>query len=444
MKQYPLSPRQLEDWRYNYNLQPDFSPAIMRIETDLTAIDIPTLKAAFLSLVQKHESLRTTFPRDGDKVVQRVEEPSEKFDLIYLDEYTPATLLPLSEMVIREMRDLENGPLIRGIVCKKEATLYRLHIIVHHIVSDQWSVNIIKNDLQQLYAMHASKQLIDNAVPSLQLGEYILSKTALYNEQHDSVIKYWQSALAAKSWHTDYDIIHHNLGTHNHPEFAWRGLTGSDLIADPTGESYTTAISEHLYEQLQSLRYNEKSSILNILLAAINILGVKLTNNSQILIQCHYAGRQEAITANIIGNLLGKLIIFTEIDTTQSISSLISQTASNYQKATSHIVFSSEELNDLELTTGNFIFFDFLPKQMHNNAVYNYKEAAFNSNVWVESPLVCLAFEYKNTVVLKWSYHFRYFNRPLITLIAALFEEILELMSGNSQGTIKDLLSDLD
>ncbi|WP_436488011.1 condensation domain-containing protein [Chitinophaga sp. ARDCPP14] len=446
MKQYPLSPRQLEDWKYNYNLKPGVPPTIMRIETDLAGIDIGTLKSAFSSLIQKHESLRTTFRVIENQVIQQVEELSGKFELMYVDEYTPSSLHTLSEMVIREMKDLENGPLIRGIACKKEAGLYRLHIIVHHIISDQWSVNIIKNDLQQLYLKHANNQVTHYEIPSEQLGAYILSKTAFYNEHHDNVIRYWESKLQTKSWHSDYDIIHRNLLSPPPAEqaFPWKGLTGTDLIANPTGEAYTAAISEHLYERLQQLRYNEKSSMLNILLTAINLLGAKLTNNRQILIQCHHACRQEAITANIIGNLLGKLLIFTDIHPDESISALMNQTSHRYQEATSHIIFSSEKLNPLELTTGNFLFFNFLPKEMQNNSLYNYKEPAFSSNVWAESPLVCQAFEYKNTVVLKWSYHLQFFNRTLIELLAAQFEEILEMMTGDSQTDVKSFLNNLD
>jgi Condensation domain len=446
MKQYPLSPRQLEDWKYNYSLQPGFPPTIIRIETDLSGIDIGTLKSAFSSLIQKHESLRTTFRVIENQVIQQVEEFSGKFELMYVDEYTPTVMHTLSEMVIKEMRDLEKGPLIRGIACKKEAGLYRLHIVVHHIISDQWSVNIIKNDLQQLYLKHVSNEVTDYAISSEQLGTYILSKTAFYHEHHDNVIRYWESKLATKSWHSDYDIIHRNLlsSPPAGPAFAWKGLTGTDLIANPTGEAYTVAISEHLYEQLQRLRYNEKSGMLNILLTAINLLGAKLTNNRQILIQCHHACRQEAITANIIGNLLGKLLIFTDIHPDESVSTLMSQTSHRYQEATSHIIFSSEKLNPLELTTGNFLFFNFLPKEMQNNAVYNFKEPAFTSDVWVESPLVCQVFEYKNTLVLKWSYHLRFFNRTLIELLAAQFEEILEMMTGDSQTDIKSLLNKLD
>lgn len=446
MKQYPLSPRQLEDWTYNNNLKPGFPPTIIRIETDLTGIDIDTLKSAFASLIQKHESLRTTFQVAENQVIQQVEAFSEKFELMYVDEYTPSSLHALSEMVIREMKDLEKGPLIRGILCKKDVELYRLYIIIHHIISDQWSANIIKNDLKQLYSQHVNNQVTDNSLSSGQLGAYILSKTAFYHEHHDNVIRYWKSKLESKSWHADYDIIHRNLLSPPPTEgtFAWKGLTGADLIANPTGEAYTATISEHLYTQLQGLRYHEKSGMLNILLTALNLLGAKLTNNRQILIQCHYACRQEAITANIIGNLLGKLLIFTDIHPDESISVLIDQTNQRYQEATSHTIFSSEKLNPLELTTGNFVFFNFLPKEMQNNSQYNYKGPSFSSNVWVESPLVCQAFEYRNTIVLKWSYHLRFFNRTLIELIATQFEDILEIMSSDSQTDIKSLFGKLD
>nr|WP_295869915.1 condensation domain-containing protein [uncultured Chitinophaga sp.] len=446
MKQYPLSPRQLEDWHYNYNLKPAFPPTIIRIETDLSGIDTGTLKSAFASLIQKHESLRTTFRVIDNQVIQQVEAFSEKFELMYVDEYTPASLHTLSEMVIREMKDLEKGPLVRGILCKKEAGLFRLHVIVHHIISDQWSANIIKNDLQQLYAQHAGNQVTDHSLSTEQLGAYILSKTAFYHEQHDNVIRYWESKLASKSWHSDYDIIHRNLLPVPPAEgaFSWKGLTGADLIANPTGEAYTAAVSEHLYEQLQALRHHEKSGMLTILLTALNLLGAKLTNNRQILIQCHHACRQEAVTANIIGNLLGKLLIFTDVDHDEQVSALMQQTNQRYQEATSHIIFSSEKLDPLALTTGNFVFFNFLPKEMQNNARYNYKDPAFSSNVWVESPLVCQVFEYKNTLVLKWSYHLHFFNRTLIERIAAQFEEILELMSADSQTGIKNLFDQLD
>jgi iturin family lipopeptide synthetase A len=437
MTQYPLSPRQLEDWRYHYDLKPDFAPTIMRIETDLADINTDQLKQAFAALIQKHESLRSTFPVVGGQVIQQVEPYSEKFALIYLEDYTAQTLQELSEKVILEMKDLANGPLIRGILYQKDENLYRLHIIIHHIVSDQWSVNIIKNDLQQLYLDPFSQPY-----SGLQLGEYILTKSEFYITGQQQVVQYWLSNLADGSWKVDYDVMYQQLGTKN--SFPWKGLKGRDLIDHPTGASFTAAISEHLYQQLLALRTSKRSSMLNILLTAVNLLGTRLSRNKRILIQCHYACRQEPVTANIIGNLLGKLLILTDVQPDQTIASLMEDTAQRYQEATSHVLFSSEAFDELDLTTGNFVFFNFLPKELQNNATYTYKEPAFVSQVWAESPLVFQAFEYKNTIVVKWSYHLRFFNRELVAMMAAQFEEILELMADATEMTIQELTAALD
>ncbi|RYZ35011.1 MAG: amino acid adenylation domain-containing protein, partial [Myxococcaceae bacterium] len=154
--QEPLSFAQQRLWFLD-QLQPGSAfynlPAAVRLSGPL---DVEALRRTFDELVRRHESLRTSFPvRDGQPmqvVVPAAHSILESEDL---------AALPVAEREADAQRraqwesqrpfDLAQGPLFRAKLLRLSATEHVLVLVMHHTISDGWSMGVLVKELGALY-----------------------------------------------------------------------------------------------------------------------------------------------------------------------------------------------------------------------------------------------------------------------------------------------------
>lgn len=130
---------QSSDNHTNYNM-----PFFLDVEGDL---DLPKLTQAINQLIQRHESLRTSFDVVDGRFCQIVNQSLT----VSIEQYSshPAELASLYHSFIRPF-DLLNEPLIRvGFVRTTGKSVLMLD--VHHIIFDGFSLGVFFDELSQLY-----------------------------------------------------------------------------------------------------------------------------------------------------------------------------------------------------------------------------------------------------------------------------------------------------
>jgi hypothetical protein len=137
------------------------------------------LAAAFISLVERHEVLRSRFPEiDGELRAVVETAASFGFDLPWLD---LSALQPTASEgeVARVSRvfgappfDLERGPIVRAALLSRSRREHVLWLGAHHIGIDGWSLGLCARDLAALYAAHAEGRPASLAAPLLQMADY--------------------------------------------------------------------------------------------------------------------------------------------------------------------------------------------------------------------------------------------------------------------------------
>ena len=142
---------QLDSGRSTYNV-----PAAIRLRG---RCDPAALAASFTALGQRHEALRTRFPmRDGGPFQEVLAADDCSFALTMEDlREIPA---PDRERVARARVDMEAGtpfdlaagPLLRARLLRVADEDYLLVFVIHHIVSDGWTMGLITRELTTLYA----------------------------------------------------------------------------------------------------------------------------------------------------------------------------------------------------------------------------------------------------------------------------------------------------
>src|SRR4030095_14980022 len=143
---------QLEPGSALYNI-----PGAVRLEGRL---DVEALERSVNEIVRRHESLRTRFEVEAGEPEQVIDawEPRRL-------EITDLTALPAAEREDKAQRimseevwtrfDLKRGPLLRVKVLKLEEEEYALLYIMHHIVSDGWSMEILSREVRTLYQAYS-------------------------------------------------------------------------------------------------------------------------------------------------------------------------------------------------------------------------------------------------------------------------------------------------
>ncbi|WP_432221422.1 non-ribosomal peptide synthetase [Flavobacterium sp. TMP13] len=128
-------------------------------------LDPIAMDKAFQNLVDRHESLRSSFSTDGlyMSIYKNLIIKITTIDLSNLESINKKQAL---DQYIRDdadfLFDLVNGPLLKVGLLKLYQNKHQLVITVHHIICDGWSIGIMLQDLGILYSAIA-----DNKTPYL-------------------------------------------------------------------------------------------------------------------------------------------------------------------------------------------------------------------------------------------------------------------------------------
>ena len=127
-------------------------------------VNVAVLNAAFTTIVERHETLRSRFVQVGDQPQVIVADPVPfQIDVIDLTGLNPdAQSAAISQHTHQENDTgfhLDTGPLFRAklLQCHAEpnAEEWVLLATMHHIISDGWSMEVLVRELGALYsALH--------------------------------------------------------------------------------------------------------------------------------------------------------------------------------------------------------------------------------------------------------------------------------------------------
>jgi len=157
-------------------------------------LDIDHLRAAIQQVIERHESLRTTFSPDGD--FQEVK-PDFAIQLPLLDfsaEEPEARQTRLEALLREEARtpfELSRGPLIRAQLVCMEPRFHIFVVTVHHLVCDGASLGIIFKELSDLYSA-ARREMPCHLPTPLRFVDYARRQNvAQDSEEKRRAEKYW-------------------------------------------------------------------------------------------------------------------------------------------------------------------------------------------------------------------------------------------------------------
>jgi len=288
-------------------------------------LDRAALERAFQALIARHESLRTTFPSangEPSQVVAPVRDLRMEFtDLTGMgpeDRDRAAQQISLEES--RAPFDLAQGPLFRVRLLQLASEDHLLVFVLHHIISDAWSMGLLFGELGELYSAYVTGG--EAALPELPI-QYVdyaawqrdwLQGSVLADE-----LEYWKKHIEADPPPIDLP----------------RRRSGPDATA-PAGASVPVVVSSELTQRLEELGRREKATLFMTVLAAFQCLLHRYSDQEDIVLGSPIAGRTRAELEGLIGFFINTLVLRTDLSGDPSFRQLLARTREVALEAYAH------------------------------------------------------------------------------------------------------------
>jgi amino acid adenylation domain-containing protein len=266
-------------------------------------LDAQALKQSISEIVSRHEILRTTFASiDGQPVQVIASQLTTPFlfsDLSSLPEdEREAELLGISAEEARHPFDLSRGSLIRTHLLRLGSREHVLLLTMHHIISDGWSLEVLKKELRELYKAFSAGQPSPLAELPIQYADFaVWQKDWLRGEVLDEQLSYWKQQLAGAP-----AFLELHADRPRPPVQTFRGA------------SQWVDLPRSLTESLKTIGQREGVTLFMTGLAAFKALLYRYTGQADIVVGSPIAGRNRAELDGMIGFFVNTLVLRTHLN----------------------------------------------------------------------------------------------------------------------------------
>lgn len=268
-------------------------------------LDTDAVRASFAALVQRHESLRTAFRSTDDGVPRAVVRDDAAFDFTLLDLRDAASVEERDGRREREVQrlsqtpfDLSQGPLLRVGLVRLKADVHLLVVVMHHIVSDGWSMQVLLNEFMAQYG--ALKRGGAPALPTLavQYADYAAwQRHWLDAGERDRQLAYWKTHLG-----TGQPVLQLPSDHARRADGRYRQAR-HDLNLPP-------ALTERLLQRAQA----QGATLFMALLAGWQALLHRHTGQTDVRVGVPIANRHRAETRHLVGFFVNTQVLRTVLD----------------------------------------------------------------------------------------------------------------------------------
>ena len=301
-RELPLSFAQQRLWFLD-QLQPGTTAyTIAARRRFLGPLDVTALARALGDLVQRQESLRTTFPsKDGAPVVRIAGPDIVSLEIVDLEpvsagERPAVTWRTILDHATRPF-DLARGPLFRPLLIRLGPEDHELCLAVHHIVADGWSVGILARDLTALYQARLAQRPSPLAELPIQYVDFALwQRQWLSDDVLEAQRRYWRGQLAGLPGPLQLPFDHPRAG-----------------LATSAGASHDFVVPPPLAEGLRALSRREGATLFMTLLAVFKVLLARTCGQDDISVGTPVANRNHVELEPLIGLFVNTLVLRTDL-----------------------------------------------------------------------------------------------------------------------------------
>ena len=343
----------------------------MPLTYQLFQVNESAIEKAIHTVVERHESLRTTFVEKDGKVFQQIKSIDESgFQLVKIDVSTQPDAAKQAFTYIQEAIqtpfDLKNGPLVKAYLVHQANDTSTLLFNMHHIISDGWSIKVLLFEAITLYQAFVKGEENPLEPLRIQYKDYAAwQKQELSGNKITKHKEYWQNLLSGELpvLNLPLDYTRPAIKTYN-------------------GSTIGTTIDAKQTLALNTLARNNGASLFMTLLAGVKTLLYRYTSQDDIIIGSTIAGRDHKDLEDQIGFYVNTLAFRSQIEGNKSFENLLQKVKQHIVNAYEHQVYPFDKLvSDLDLVRdpGRSPIFDVMVNLLNIDGP-SFKEDASQSN----------------------------------------------------------------
>ncbi|NDB84528.1 MAG: non-ribosomal peptide synthetase, partial [Alphaproteobacteria bacterium] len=315
-------------------------PQVLRLEGSLNE---QFFIKAYQALLTRHEILRTIFTEDleGNPRQRVLSITDERFKIRigdYSKELQDTREESIKQYVSEEISrgfSLEEGPLIRCSLLKEKENSYVWVLVMHHIVSDGWSMGVLHREWSELYNSELENRSANLQPLSIQYKDYAAWHNAqLQSEDITTHKNYWLEQFKG-------DL----------PVLELPSDKPRPKVMTYNGASVYRELDKQTTDKLKTFSQQQGGTMFMTLQTALNILLHKYTGQEDIVIGSPIAGREHPDLEGQIGFYVNTLALRNQFRKEDTVTELYQKIRKNTLSAYSHQVYPYDELVDaLNLT----------------------------------------------------------------------------------------------
>ena len=264
-------------------------------------LNMAALEQSFKEIKRRHETLRTQFTAiNGEPVQVIIPDYSLTLPVIDLSALPPdRQTVKVQQLIADDIRkpfDLKSDSLFRTSVFKLSEQEYWLTFIIHHIISDGWSADVMIRELAVLYEAFSRGNPSPLPPLAVQYADFtIYQKDYLQGTVLEKLVNYWQGQL------NNLTVLELPSDRPRPAVETFRGATES--LALPTA----------LTKAVKTLGQQEGTTFFMTLLAVFKTLLYRYTQQEDIAIGSPIANRNLKQTEDLIGFFVNTLVLRSDL-----------------------------------------------------------------------------------------------------------------------------------
>lgn len=285
------------------------------------SLDLGAFERAVYRVVERHPVLRTTFPEVAGEPIQRVYSLPQPGHFTFIDatKISPAELKQALADAVFQRLDIENGPLHRSMLFKLAEDEYIYLPLMHHIVSDMWSIALFAHDLGELYAAERSGKDPDLKSLRATYGEHAREEAEiLAGPRGEELWQFWRRELSGEL------PVLNLISDYRRPS-----------IATYRGAAHSIRLGADLTVRLETLAKERGVDLMSLCLAVYQVLLHRYTGQDDILVATPKACRSRKM-ARVMGYFVNPVVVRGKPEGNLAFPEFLKQVAVSSRSALDH------------------------------------------------------------------------------------------------------------
>jgi acyl-CoA synthetase (AMP-forming)/AMP-acid ligase II/acyl carrier protein len=270
-------------------------------------LNVGALERSLSEVVRRHEALRTGFRWRSGRPVAVITPAADVESFLAIMNLAAGTRKSRAKTVLLAMAkataehewltpiDLKHPPLLRARLLRLGARDHILLFLLHEIFADRWSIEVLMEELSELYSGFASRMRPQLPDPPLQFSDFARwQRRWSVGDAANSQLVYWRARLRKAT-----------------PLFA-NADSGDEMASQVAYEH--VHIPKSVLARLRAQSHKQGATLFMTLLAGFKALLLLRTGRHDICVATNMANRSSPGTELMIGPLANTAIIRTRLD----------------------------------------------------------------------------------------------------------------------------------